>query len=194
MKITRVTLMALALLLLVAAPAFADGGGAESITISVSCETDPETVEITNGLDTPLLVNFITSLNDPREDEPFNVAETVGREVSVAVGETVTFSAGSGTANPDVFVLTDQLIFDNDADDEGVRVDVGPEGVTGVDEPLSFTVDCDQGSRTFTFGDEPDMPGTGAGGMAGGGLPAGNIAAALSVLAAGAYTARRRLR
>ena len=41
-------------------------------------------------------------------------------------------------------------------------------------------------------GEAPEMPDTGAGAAAGGSLPAGNVAAALSALAACAYAVRRR--
>ncbi len=42
-------------------------------------------------------------------------------------------------------------------------------------------------------GTTPKMPATGAGGMASGHLPRGGVAAALSLLVAGGYAARRRI-
>ncbi len=198
MKTIRATLMALALLALMALPALAggkppDGKPTEGvdITISVSCTTNPEQVSIANNLrELPISIVEISSIDDPRENEPFFIGEEIGP------GETITFESGDAA---DENVLTNQFIFDNEnLENEGVIVRIGPEPILD-----DFEVGCNQSPETFeVLGDDdqdddeqetPQMPDTGAGGMSGGaGLPIGNIAAAGSLLAAGAYAMRRR--
>lgn len=180
--------MALALVALMTVSAFAGGkpgdGGAEGdITISVSCDTDPETVSIANNLEElPISIVEISSLNDPRENEPFFIGE------ELAAGESVTFESGAAA---DERVLTNQFIFDNDAEDEGVAVTIGPEPIL-----QTLRVECNASPDTFEIldGKMPDGMGqTGAGGMAGGaGLPVGNLAAAASLILAGGYVVLRR--
>ncbi len=187
----RATSLALLLALLLAVPAFAGGdGGDASLTISVSCETDPETVTVTNNLGGTLNVVTIGSLDDPRSDEPFFLPDS-GLDFQVPDGGSITYEAGDAA---DENILTNNFIFDNDAEDEGVEVSIGPEGITGQNGPLEFEVLCSEGTETFTFGDDgetPEMPDTGAGGMAGAAIPIGNIAAVFWLLAAGAYAIRR---
>ena len=196
MKTLRAMLLTLMLLALCAAPALADGdggngGGDRSLTISVGCGTDPETVTITNNLGGTLNVVQIGSLDDPREDEPFFLPDS-GLAFEVPDRGSITYEAGDAA---DESVLTENFIFDNDAEGEGVRVSIGPEFITGENGPLEFEVLCEGGTETFTFDDEgetPGMPGTGAGAMAGGGLPLGNAAAAFSLLGAAGYAVLRR--
>ncbi len=184
MKTIRATLVALALLALMALPALAGGkppdgkppeGG--DITISVSCTTNPEQLSITNNLrELPISIVEISSIDDPRENEPFFIGEEIGP------GETITFESGDAA---DENVLTNQFIFDNEnLENEGVIVRIGPEPILD-----DFEVGCNQSPETFEVLDDddqqetPEMPDTGAGGMSGGaGLPIGNIAAAGSLL------------
>ncbi len=146
MKTLRALLSALALLALLAIPALAQDES--SLTISVSCETDPETVTITNNLEGTLNVVSISSLDDPRENEPFLIFEMEELTQEVAVGGSVTFESGDAA---DENVLTEQFIFDNEAQDEGVVVSIGPEGITGQEGDLTFEVFCEEGSKTFDF-------------------------------------------
>ncbi len=190
MRTLRALLSALALLALLAFPALARDES--SLTISVSCETDPETVTITNNLEGTLNVVSISSLNDPRENEPFLIFEMEELTQEVAVGGSVTFESGDAA---DENVLTNNFIFDNEAEDEGVVVSIGPEGITGQEGDLTFEVLCEEGTETFTFGDDgetPEMPDTGAGGMAGAAIPIGQLAGALSLVAGSGYFLLRR--
>ncbi len=192
MRTLRATSLALLLALLLAVPAFAGGdGGDASLTISVSCETDPETVTVTNNLGGTLNVVTIGSLDDPRSDEPFFLPDS-GLEFEVPAGDSIMYEAGEAA---DENVLIDNFIFDNDAEDEGVEVSIGPEGITGQNGPLEFEVLCSEGTETFTFDDDgetPEMPDTGAGGMAGSGLPVGNAAVGLGLVVALGYSVLRR--
>ncbi len=191
LKTLRATLAALLLLALMAFPALAQEF---SGTITVDCFSDPETVTVENTGSTPFVVDSITSLNDPRENEPFDVS------VEVEAGESVTFESGE---TADANVLVNQFIFDNEADDEGVEVVVNTEG-----EGATTSVDCNDGSGTFagTPGTGPTptptdgkpmpgkMPNNGGGGMATGsaGLPIGNALAGLTLLVGAGYAVVRR--
>ncbi len=194
MKITRALLSALALLTLLAVPAFAEGGADGDITISVSCTGNPEMVSITNNLDElPISIVQISSIDDPRDNEPFFIGEEIGP------GETLTFESGDAA---DDNVLTNQFIFDDDnLENEGVIVRIGPEPILD-----DFVVECNQSPETFEVLDDDDqqvddqqdedmpddMPETGAGGMAPAPLPVGNALAGASVLLAAGYAGLRR--
>lgn len=195
MKALRATLAALMLLALITFPALAGGDGGDGgedlgdITISVSCTTDPETVSIANNLDDlPISIVEISSIDDPRENEPFFVGE------EVAAGESITFESGSAA---DVNVLTEQFIFDDDnLENEGVVVRIGPEPILD-----DFEVGCNQSPETFTVtgggavpDDQQEMPGdmpdTGAGAAAA--LPVAPLAGLVSLGALGAFGVLRR--
>ena len=200
MKSITSTLVAVALVLALATSALAGGrpgggGGGDrvSLTIAVDCDDNPETVTITNDLDATLNVATIGSLDDPREDEPFRVFETDPTN-EIEDGDSATYFSGSDAPEGDDNTLTQQFIFDDDAADEGVRVSIGPEGITGQEGPLEFEVLCAEGEETFVFtrgGEQPGMPNTGAGGAAGT-FPGGGLAATLPALWALGYALLRR--
>lgn len=201
MRITRAFLTALALLALLAVPAFAQGGADGDITISVSCTGNPEEVTVTNNLDDlPISIVEISSIDDPRENEPFFIGEEIGP------GESITFESGDAA---DDNVLTEQFIFDDEnLENEGVIVRIGPEPILD-----DFVVECNQSPETFEVldGDDQqddqddeqvddqqdedmpdDMPETGAGGMSPTPFPATQALAGLSLVAAAAYAGIRR--
>ncbi len=178
MKVTRSVLVALALLSLLAVPALGQGSGVSG-TIAVDCDANPETVTVQNTGQQEFTVQSLTSLDDPREDEPF------GLSVVLEPGSSVTFFAGAEQTG-DLNYLTEQFIFDNDAPDEGVRVEISHGGGT-----VQPTVDCDAGSGAFV-GVHTDMPDTGAGGMTAGGLPLANIVAVSALLVGAGYGMLRR--
>ncbi len=196
MKITRALMAALALLSLLALPALAGGPPTEGgdITISVSCTGNPEMVSITNNLDElPISIVQISSIDDPRDNEPFFIGEEIGP------GETLTFESGDAA---DDNVLTNQFIFDDDnLENEGVIVRIGPEPILD-----DFVVECNQSPESFEVLDDDDqqvddqqdedmpddMPETGAGGVAPTPFPVGNTLAGASVLLGAAYAGLRR--
>jgi hypothetical protein len=112
-----------------------------SVTVSVSCDTVPETTRITNNLSQAITVQTITSLFQPRANEPFTV------NTQVPAGSSVTFSSGTGAPSP---ALTQQFIYENDAPNEGTQV---------MTSAGSFTVPCSQGSLTRTAGAGTPVPG-----------------------------------
>ncbi len=74
--------------------------------MSVSCTTNPEQVSIANNLEElPISIVEISSIDDPRENEPFFIGEEIGP------GETITFESGDAA---DDNLLTNQFIFDNE--------------------------------------------------------------------------------
>jgi hypothetical protein len=111
-----------------------------SVTVSVSCDTVPETTRITNNLSQAITVQTITSLFQPRTNEPFTV------NTQVPAGSSVTFSSGTGAPSP---ALTQQFIYENDAPNEGTQV---------MTNAGSFTVPCSQGSLTRTAGAGTPVP------------------------------------
>jgi hypothetical protein len=113
-----------------------------SVTVLVSCAVTPEKTTILNNLSQPITVNTITSLHDPRANEPFTV------NTQVPAGGAVTFSSGTGAPSP---ALTQQFIYDDDAANEGTQV------MTSVG---SFTVLCSQGSVTRTAPGQTPTPTT----------------------------------
>ena len=122
----------MALLMMLAIPAMAQEF---SGTVEVDCFGDPETVTVTNTGTTPFIVDSVTSLDDPRDNEPFDVS------VELEGGVSVLFEAGAAASQG---VLTNQFIFDNDADDEGVEVVINTEG-----QSATAVATCDEGSATF---------------------------------------------
>ncbi len=190
-----------------------------SLTIAVSCATDPEQVTITNNLATTLNVVQIGSLDDPGTEEVVSLPNS-GLPSQVPVGQSITYTAGSdATGN----VLVRENIFDDEEDDEGVRVSIGPEGITGQTGPQTFDVLCREGSRTFTFGAGttatatrttpaaatatrattgttttttamPSMPSSGAGGGRGTAVPGAAFVLLAGALAAAAGTVALRRR
>jgi hypothetical protein len=121
-----------------AAPLSAQTPG--SVTVSVSCDTVPETTRITNNLSQAITVQTITSLFQPRANEPFTV------NTQVPAGSSVTFSSGTSAPSP---ALTQQFIYENDAPNEGTQVFTSAG---------SFTVPCSQGSLTRTAGAGTPVP------------------------------------
>lgn len=127
-----------------------------SIVLSVDCFATPETTRITNNTDQPLdLSRFtLTSLNDPRPNEPFTLSGTL------QPGESATFTSGQGATGN---VLTEQFIYDNEAPDEGA----------GLSTPFGLlTVRCRPGSGSLVLARGVGVP------AAGGGLAAGHDPAA----------------
>ncbi|MDP9353433.1 MAG: hypothetical protein M3P51_18085 [Chloroflexota bacterium] len=79
MKITRALLSALALLALLAVPAFAQAG---NVTVSLDCYNDPEGVVVTNETDAAITITGVTSSSEP-DGDPERVLN-----VTVAAGAT----------------------------------------------------------------------------------------------------------
>ncbi len=189
LKALRSLLMATALLILLALPAFAQAGADGDITISVSCETDPEEVSIANNTDdVSLMVEEVSSLVG---GETFPVGE--GNAVTgIEPGETLTYEFGPGADER----LSGEFIFEDDDAAEGVVV-----GLRAVDSTLGdYTVRCVESPASFEIvsqdqqGESPDeMPDTGAGGLAtGAALPWGPTGLAASGLLAAGYAVIRR--
>ena len=131
----------MALLMMLAIPAMAQEF---SGTVEVDCYGDPETVTIANTGTVPFVVDSLTSLDDPRENEPFDVG------VEVEVGASVTFETGSA-ADP---ALTTDFIFDNEDPGEGVQVIINTEG-----QGSTVAVSCEEGSGSFGAPGETPTPG-----------------------------------
>jgi len=112
-----------------------------SVTVSVSCDTVPEVTGIRNNLSQPITVQTITSLFQPRSNEPFTV------NTQVPPGGSVSFFSGQGAPSP---ALTQQFIYENDAPNEGTQV---------MTSAGSFTVQCSQGSVTRSLGAVTPVPG-----------------------------------
>ncbi len=81
---------------------------------------------------------------------------------------------------------------DKDANELFFRSDDGDEELE--DEDFEVLNGDKTNTGWYRFGDLPDMPDTGAGGMAGGGLPIQQTSAALGLLAAAGYWIARRRR
>lgn len=114
----RSTFVAVAVLVLLAAYAVSASAGyaqTGSITVTVDCFGTPETTRITNNTDQTLdLSRFsLTSLDQPRPNEPFALSGTL------RPGESAVFTTGQGATGN---VLTEQFIYDNEAPNEGLRL------------------------------------------------------------------------
>lgn len=166
MKILRITALVALLMVAFALPAFAAEG---TVTASIECYTEPESLTVTNDTDTDLEVTGITSSEDAQGDPEVNLSGTV------AAGETETFEIGAESPGGG------DNIFDNEV----------IEGSTVYTSLGELNPSCEN-PDTLELGEQPQPPPTGAGGMAGGGLPSGGLAAGVTMLLAGGYAALRR--
>lgn len=90
------------------------GGSGGSVSVSVNCIGNPETVRVTNGTNASITIRTIGSLYQPRNNEPFSIGASLG------AGKSRTYEAGAAA---DSNVLTHQYIFANNVgSDEGARV------------------------------------------------------------------------
>jgi hypothetical protein len=120
------------------APAAAATG---SITLTISCYTNPERSTITNNTDQvlPLGQVRLASLHQPRSDEPF----TLGNTSVLSPGQAITFQTGSASApSADSPRLSSEAIYNNEEQSEGARLET-PYG--------TLTVLCSVGSGTLTI-------------------------------------------
>jgi hypothetical protein len=177
------------LLALVAAPALAGGDtGAGSggdlfadVTVSTNCNANPKSVTVTNDSDfTILVVSVVVAGDDFDMEDPMagGQGEPIAEQESLAPGESATYSAPDGDAKNFVVVLA---AIDAAAGAEAMqgKVTVAFVGCVEVDEAMQM----------------PGMPQTGAGGMAGAGLPQlplGHVATLSSLLGAGGLAALKR--
>ncbi len=194
MKTLRMAPMVVLLMMLLAAPALADGTGLEDVKllgarVKLNCASNPETVTIRNVGTARLMVERISTLINPDDKETFDV-NTV-----VEPGETIIYQSGSGAPEGEDTTLTQSELFDEEMPDDGLRIVLGH-----VEEPTLATghsTTCAQGGfgiwEIYDSATPPSVPNTGAGGAAGGlGAAAGYVVAALSMLGAFGYAARRR--
>lgn len=94
------------------APRFAEA--APAVQVNVNCTSNPERTAVKNNTNSSIKVNKVSSINDPRSNEPFTVNRTL------KAGKTITFKSGPNARSN---VLTRQYIYDNDAGSrEGARV------------------------------------------------------------------------
>ncbi len=184
-----------------AVPAAAQTG---TIAVSVSCGSNPERTTITNNTNQALNLSGFTlsSINDPRSNEPFALSGTV------AAGASVTFQTGTGaTAN----VLTNQFIYDNEAANEGARLGTPfgtltvlcsagsnslqlPGATTTPTTPTPAATATTRPAATATAVQPQQLPQTGDGGMAGSEPVAAGLLALFGLsLAGGAVAYRRRV-
>lgn len=91
----------------------ADAGS--KVSLAINCTGNPESITITNNTSKTITIRTITTVYQPRSNEPFTVTSTLG------AGASKTYKAGPAATGSRV--LTKQYIFDNGAGDkEGVRV------------------------------------------------------------------------
>jgi hypothetical protein len=87
---------------------------AARVTVTARCDGNPERVLVSNNTRHRIEVRRVTSIYQPRSNEPFHVDRTLRR------GRTITFQSGPA-ANHNV--LTRQYIFNSDVGSkEGARV------------------------------------------------------------------------
>jgi hypothetical protein len=102
--------LASALLGVTASVAVVDAG--TSVSVSVSCNTNPERTTVKNRGTTTFTVTKVGSTYLPRSNEPFRVSKTL------QPGQSITFQTGyDATRN----ILTRQYIYNNDTRD-GAKV------------------------------------------------------------------------
>ena len=94
------------------APRFAEA--APAVQVNVNCTSNPERTAVKNNTNSSIKVKKVSSINDPRSNEPFTVNRTL------KAGKTITFESGPKARSN---VLTKAYIYDNDAGSkEGARV------------------------------------------------------------------------
>jgi hypothetical protein len=94
------------------APRFAEA--APAVQVNVNCTSNPERTAVKNNTNSSIKVKKVSSINDPRSNEPFTVNRTL------KAGKTITFESGPNARSN---VLTRQYIYDNEAGSkEGARV------------------------------------------------------------------------
>jgi hypothetical protein len=87
---------------------------AARVTVTARCDGNPEKVIVTNNTRHRIEVRRVTSIYQPRSNEPFRVDRTLGR------GRSIAFESGPA-ANRNV--LTRQYVFNSDVGTkEGARV------------------------------------------------------------------------
>jgi hypothetical protein len=124
--------MLAALVLSMAAPASKEGlsprpvqAQSLDLTVTVDCESGPETTTIQNNGNTSVTIEDVGSIHEPRSDEPFSVDEPLD------AGGSITFESGSGASQN---VLTEQFIYDNEVgSEEGRRSSRPPENASPLD-------------------------------------------------------------
>lgn len=213
MKTTASTLMALTLALILAVPVFAGGGQEDMVTktFTLTLHGDVPADEgfiagyVEEGQNPDTEGHFVVLCADldriPKEEREGIPSEDIISDQPCAGHGNVysferKFERGTGLAfffarvsvtDEDFFeIFSTSLKGDLELDE-----DPGPEDFETLNSDTTNTA-------WFRFsggGDDqqmPEMPSTGAGGMAGGSLPLGNVAAALALLAAGGYAVIRR--
>ncbi len=188
-KTLRSLLSALALLALVAIPALAQTG---NVTVSLDCYNDPESVTVLNQTDAAITVTGVTSSSEPNGDpeRSLNVMVAAGATARIAIGAEAGGSDNifNNELNESATVYTsvgNVMPTCEEAAGIGVGLPEGDEVTTGQDEQEDMQDDQQ--------GETPQMPTTGAGGMAGSALPIGQLAGALSIAAGyGYFLVRRR--
>ena len=84
------------------------------VNVTARCDGNPEKVIVTNNTRHRIEVRRVTSIYQPRSNEPFRVDRTLGR------GRSITFQSGPAAKRN---VLTKQYIFNSDVGTrEGARV------------------------------------------------------------------------
>ncbi len=193
MKITRALLSALALLALLAVPAFAQSG---SFTVTINCGA-PESITVDNTTDGTLVLEGVNSSENQEGDPEIDLG---GREVAAGASVTINFGDVSGTGN----------IFNNDLDETATVMVSGAQykllcemggtvtetfqigGVTPEPTPEVRATEVTE-ARPEATPVMPTGPGkNGAGGMAPTPFPVGQALAGASVLIAAAYAGLRR--
>jgi hypothetical protein len=107
----RFTPALVAILIAFASPAAASPVETAAVTISLSCNSNPERATLTNNRGHSLVIYSVGSTYAQRSGEPYHVNRTV------AAHKAITYQSGS---NASKHVLTHQFIYNDDVRD-GVR-------------------------------------------------------------------------
>ncbi len=217
MKITRALLSALALLALLAVPAFAQTG---SFTVTIDCG-NPESITVENNTDEALVLETLNSSENQTSENEIDLDDA---EVAAGESETIPFGSEGGGGNIFNNDLTETATVTISGKDYELTCEMGgtatetfqigvatpeptavveataePANTPTVEETAEPVVDPtvddaqdeDEQTEDEQSEDMPeDMPETGMGGLATG-LPPGGALAGASLLAA-AYAGLRR--
>jgi hypothetical protein len=94
------------------------------VRVTVNCDSNPETIRVKNNTNDRIRIKTIGSIYQPRSNEPFNIADKLGRaKARLGAGAARTFETGPAA---DRNVLTRQYIYNSSVGrQEGARVKFG---------------------------------------------------------------------
>lgn len=167
-------------------------GEAAVVTVEVVCSLDPERITLRHegGAGPELKPVSLSSLHDPKDDEPLALPELIFKELRPGIE----FTYGA-SPDPEAVIETEfsgrvakRFLFSDKAREEGAIVVLDTGGA-----PVELMVLCGEYSKTFRI--PPNLADAGGGGAAGARTEdlSGIVAIALAVTsAAGGYAVLRR--